>query len=1716
MGYPNADSQNPKQFVIMQDPSLDDASLTSSSQGSQFTKTPIPDSANDGDLVPFVQQKSSVNTAMVDKDLYELRSGGLIDNAEWGWKDDTDLDDQYRGMDDVMFIQNANRPFGWNQAAGSGYGYGNCVCVSKRYNRVLLIKWSSQAQAVSTSTLSLAYRDLDADPYTWTAAKITLDKPYSTTTTDLENMVNACVELPDGSLRLLVGKSSTDFDLYKSIDGGLTWSLMQTDVFGTYYGAAFDAVRWGNMDISGDWIRISVINDNSGAYTVRTLVSSDRGATFIKTTDISNVIRGGRTAGPDSQEFVFDIVGTGTADGGFYMIVTINDGGSTKYYRYSATADSDWLVVDSAGQFVNIYYDTFPGYIGSIMRAALYCDGTWIYEIIISNDVSVGGGGGSGFSKNIQWHIVKMPVNNIVLEQLQNVSSIYALTKAPAGSGSVNYQDGGALLYRGCIRYEPAYLRIKQAGDRAFLYMGLTDSTTVGNPAVDQSVGLYIRGWSRKPIRNYLPDNLYPLSLDAGGRVDSLSQFLFGLVWQAWTGDPYSGGSSSPAANEAWTETKGLSTRTWSPLALKLSKGSGVATHYSYYTKDGSGSGAATNYMDGVCPVMDGGIVIFRVYVEPGVGDGKSWNGIYPNVGMMLDITNTDRSNKASINIAVNSSGTVEVKDLSRFASGSIQFFDQSATRKHVLTGATITLTAYDGTTQTYTAASAFATGGISLGSGPANTDVPSVGSSITIISTDGTSKTYTAGIAEDINSNVFLSNPGSTTGTDAATSLRACMIDTTYGHGLEISVTRVAQVLSFSQTLAGFEGNTTITTSGAMGGGSVTSFTGGLGGNEATGTFCGCEPFTFPAGSQSPGTVQYATGEDIARTLLNSINNLQGNKVSASLSTVISSAGIVTVYQGLAGAAGNTAWTKSPTPSTTGTIGGAIAWQENTSSGQGLVIFTDFTGGSGIEEAEQIKMGGLDFSGASPLNGEGYADIRLAFTSSGSQGYMQLSCTSNSGSDQEIFTSEKVEISLIASAGAGSQQSSVSWGNIGPNWEDDAPTSYWKGVYIRGRGTNYNQVDFVNPTDVRGLSASPYEAYIDDGMYLKWGGAGGVITDKWHVNVGYTYPMEALKVASPNVAWRSTGDDTDQYIQFKADSTNMVQEMRLDGVGLFNTNFRYFYIAMASTDNPWPNAVSATASVNLGTATTSGDWIQFKSTDNTVWTFTAGASESKADRVFQASAVAATAATSLYNCMTWTGNAVAEILSPTNNPTTLTTVTITSTDRVSLTYTAAVSEDTTQRKFDQSGTLRECLLSLQNCIDDVTHGHGTRINTSISAVAYTGPATLYLEQATGGSAGNTTITWSGTWAGVTVTGFSKGTDSIFTDKISVVDNTGSLSLAQSTKGTAGNNTISYSWFSTDPTVSGFSGGSDGSPSGHIVDCAIATGLEAVTVRDSSIIVRQSGGTSTDIFRDGQLKNYIAYITPSGGAAGTTRAFRISHNYGRLIHFSGLTSALSTYSFGANPEVVIVAPFGVHRIGSYNPGAPSYDTINKVARVWVPNKTGASADFDNPSPEGEGYFQIGAIVSGPVVGFDVPMDWQSQESNEPNFQEKSLPNGMRVAYKLGPPRRSYKGQVVGDAKNFYPSSASGDGGFTGFRRMFRDMISSFSEYRERPMCLILDGDAVAAPGSATSATMGRSVPDTIMYCRYMGSIELQDQGWDVGENPKYRFGDMAVSFEEEL
>ena len=79
----------------------------------------------------------------------------------------------------------------------------------------------------------------------------------------------------------------------------------------------------------------------------------------------------------------------------------------------------------------------------------------------------------------------------------------------------------------------------------------------------------------------------------------------------------------------------------------------------------------------------------------------------------------------------------------------------------------------------------------------------------IAITNTAGTSLTYTAATAEDLTAREFARTSG---GAGAiATSLAACITNTTYGHGATISIADSGGgVLTLTQAVAGIAGNTT------------------------------------------------------------------------------------------------------------------------------------------------------------------------------------------------------------------------------------------------------------------------------------------------------------------------------------------------------------------------------------------------------------------------------------------------------------------------------------------------------------------------------------------------------------------------------------------------------------------------------------------------------------------------------------------------------------------------------------------------------------------------------------------------------------------------------------------------------------------------------------------------------------------------------------------
>lgn len=317
----------PHSYLVLPDPLFSrDKIIDYQSGGSRITiGQPVPDSGNQGDLVPY-QQGTPTSAKGVDYRL--LRTGGLYHNAEWGWKNEGDQSDWYRGQNDQRMMRCEHDPFSSDQREG----YGTCILVSEAFQRVIVIR-----AGPTTDQVPYRYRSLNAsDPTSWTSGTYTT---LSTVSASSQRWVG--FELPDGSMRLFGMASSTDVNLYGSDDGGLTWELLQEDVIETWTGSAAGSILNIFADVSGDWVRFCYI-DGTGDQ-VHTLVSSDRCATWEELANCPSggtVFSNGDTTSPQGDGAC--PVGVGTTDGLFLMYV-IKSGDETNPVLYSARRNEDWV-----------------------------------------------------------------------------------------------------------------------------------------------------------------------------------------------------------------------------------------------------------------------------------------------------------------------------------------------------------------------------------------------------------------------------------------------------------------------------------------------------------------------------------------------------------------------------------------------------------------------------------------------------------------------------------------------------------------------------------------------------------------------------------------------------------------------------------------------------------------------------------------------------------------------------------------------------------------------------------------------------------------------------------------------------------------------------------------------------------------------------------------------------------------------------------------------------------------------------------------------------------------------------------------------------------------------------------------------------------------------------------------------------------------------------
>lgn len=320
----------PNPVLLLRDPAFSGrANLVSvTSEADLYPGVPVAGTTNEGDLLPACYAHAVL--AEYDATLAVVRAGGPYRTAEWRWKNTSDADSTYRGVDQINALSLPHDPY----TGVSGYRNVLAACFAKRLNKIFLY-W-----ATGSEQILIRYRTAGDLPTSWTSATVTLPRPIVTISLGgLE-----VVEMPDGSLRMLVigghaGSADNDVDVYSSTNG-TSWTLASRNVVSKQTGGLLTIWRI-KAAASGDWIRLVVIT----AGTTYCLVSSDRGASFKQLANLGTAIpSNGHTADPYG---LLDLEGLDDAAGTFVMGYNDRSGAVGTYkqlYIKIASRDEDWGV----------------------------------------------------------------------------------------------------------------------------------------------------------------------------------------------------------------------------------------------------------------------------------------------------------------------------------------------------------------------------------------------------------------------------------------------------------------------------------------------------------------------------------------------------------------------------------------------------------------------------------------------------------------------------------------------------------------------------------------------------------------------------------------------------------------------------------------------------------------------------------------------------------------------------------------------------------------------------------------------------------------------------------------------------------------------------------------------------------------------------------------------------------------------------------------------------------------------------------------------------------------------------------------------------------------------------------------------------------------------------------------------------------------------------
>lgn len=146
--------------------------------------------------------------------------------------------------------------------------------------------------------------------------------------------------------------------------------------------------------------------------------------------------------------------------------------------------------------------------------------------------------------------------------------------------------------------------------------------------------------------------------------------------------------------------------------------------------------------------------------------------------------------------------------------------------------------------------------------------------------------------------------------------------------------------------------------------------------------------------------------------------------------------------------------------------------------------------------------------------------------------------------------------------------------------------TSEWRDYAMRGDG-HMQQHGFINPDTLRGRTPDPERAYVNNGVYARWGGGGAFESDTHEGDLLYQHGTEALFAPSPQMQIRLSPTSGDRSLVFDAGARDGgVGRFIHDALALWGTNFRRVRVEY-NTANSWPGATIETITADVYTGLT-------------------------------------------------------------------------------------------------------------------------------------------------------------------------------------------------------------------------------------------------------------------------------------------------------------------------------------------------------------------------------------------------------------------------------------------------------------------------------------------------------------------------------------------------